>query len=69
MPMIYWEQSNRRLTMPNWHNVLNELQQMDSPFDVLRRKYIKELHDYTKRNVICYYSGWLQKSLLKKLLQ
>jgi ClpP class serine protease len=47
--------------MPNWHSVLNELQQMGSPFDILRRKYIKNFSDITGRNVICYYSGWLQK--------
>ncbi|MDR1315838.1 MAG: hypothetical protein LBK13_03095 [Spirochaetales bacterium] len=53
--------------MPNWHNILNELQQMGSPFDVLRRKYIKELHNYTGRNVICYYSGWLQKKGIEEV--
>jgi ClpP class serine protease len=53
--------------MPNWHDVLNELQQMGSPFDVLRRKYIKELHKHTGRNVICYYSGWLQKKGIEEV--
>ncbi len=47
--------------MPNWHNILNELNQTGSQFDVLRRKYLSKLHSITKRNVICYYSGWLQK--------
>jgi hypothetical protein len=47
--------------MPNWHNILNELQQMGSPYDVLRRKYVKQLHEVTGRNIISYYSGWLQK--------
>jgi hypothetical protein len=47
--------------MPNWHNILNELNQTGSQFDVLRRKYLSNLHSITKRNIICYYSGWLQK--------
>jgi len=47
--------------MPNWSDILIELNQMGSPFDVLRRKYTNELHKYTKRNVIVYYSGFIQK--------
>lgn len=47
--------------MPNWSELIKEIGQLGSPFDVLRRKYILELSRYTKRNVICYYSGWLQK--------
>ncbi len=47
--------------MPSWHQILNELQSAGSTHDVVRRRYIKQLHDLTKRNVIVYYSGWLQK--------
>ena len=47
--------------MPNWSELIKEIGQLGSPFDVLRRKYIGDLSKYTKRNVICYYSGWLQK--------
>lgn len=47
--------------MPNWSDLVKEIGQLGSPFDILRRKYVKELADYTGRNVICYYSGWLQK--------
>lgn len=47
--------------MPNWSELLREISAIGSPFDVLRRKYIRELSRYTKRNVICYYSGFLQK--------
>lgn len=47
--------------MPNWSDLLKEITQLGSPFDILRRKYIKELHNYTNRNIICYYSGFLQK--------
>ena len=47
--------------MPNWSELLTEIGRLGSPFDILRRKYVAELSRYTKRNVICYYSGWLQK--------
>jgi membrane-bound ClpP family serine protease len=38
-----------------------------SGYDVVRRKYIKELSDLTGRNVIVYYSGWLQKGSIREL--
>ena len=47
--------------MPNWSELLGEIGKLGSPFDILRRKYVSELARYTRRNVICYYSGWLQK--------
>ena len=47
--------------MANWSELVKEIGQLGSPFDILRRKYIADLARYTKRNVICYYSGWLQK--------
>ncbi|MBP3959588.1 hypothetical protein J8F10_30455 [Gemmata sp. G18] len=47
--------------MPDWNQVLNELRSNGSNFDVIRRKYLRRLHKLTKRNVIIYYSGWLQK--------
>ena len=47
--------------MPNWSDLVKEIGQIGSPYDILRRKYIKDLAQYTKRNVICYYSGFLQK--------
>lgn len=47
--------------MPNWSELVKEINHLGSPFDILRRKYVKELSDYTNRNVICYYSGFLQK--------
>ncbi len=53
--------------MPNWKEQLDEIKAMGSPYDVLRRKYLKELFDLTGRNVIIYYSGWLQKSNLPGL--
>lgn len=47
--------------MPNWSQLVKEIGQLGSPFDILRRKYINEPAAYKGRNVICYYSGWLQK--------
>ena len=51
--------------MPNWSDLLQEINQLGSPFDILRRKYISDLQAYTGRNVIAYYSGFLQKPELK----
>ena len=49
--------------MPSWYQVLEEIQNCKegNPFDYVRRKYLKELHEITGRNVIAYYSGFLQK--------
>lgn len=48
--------------MPSWNDVLNEIRQAGSIHDVTRRKYLSDLYSFTNRNVIIYYSGWLQKS-------
>ena len=53
--------------MSDWSQLVRELGQLGSSYDVLRRKYTKKLANYTKRNVICYYSGWLQKPELGSL--
>lgn len=47
--------------MPNWNQILNEVNSSGSTHDVLRRKYLKNLELITGRNTIIYYSGWLQK--------
>lgn len=47
--------------MPSWHEMLNEVNTAGSNFDIIRRKYLNLLHEKTKRNIIVYYSGWLQK--------
>lgn len=47
--------------MPNWHEIGQNIQQIGSPYDVIRREYLRELSNYTGRNTIIYYSGWLQK--------
>jgi ATP-dependent protease ClpP protease subunit len=48
--------------MPNWNSILDEINTTPSPHDSNRRKYLREYAELTDRNVIIYYSGWLQKS-------
>ena len=47
--------------MPNWTELLREIQVTGGTHDVVRRKYLSKLYRLTGRNVIAYYSGWLQK--------
>lgn len=52
--------------MPNWKEVLDEIQAeakkgTPNALDVIRRKYLLEIQKRTGRNVIAYYSGWLQR--------
>lgn len=51
--------------MPSWSSVLEEIGRRSTEgkqaLDVVRRKYLKQLHQHTGRNVIAYYSGWLQR--------
>lgn len=52
--------------MPNWKDVLGRIQATGSAHDVVRREAIRTLAEQTTRNVIVYYSGWLQKPELSK---
>jgi ATP-dependent protease ClpP protease subunit len=56
--------------VPNWNEILIEISAEDarqkaelvpSPFDVIRRKYLRALHEKTQRNIIAYYSAFLTK--------
>lgn len=47
--------------MAAWQELLNESNAVGSNFDVVRKRYLKKLSVYTRRNTIIYYSGWLQK--------
>lgn len=47
--------------MPNWGEVLQEIAGTTSPLDSVRRRYLSNLAKIRGRNVIAYYSGWLQK--------
>lgn len=50
--------------MAGLNEILNEINQVnfETPFDIVRRKYISEFAKKTSRNVICYYSAFLSKS-------
>lgn len=49
--------------MPSWGQVLSEIQSavIENPLDAIRRKYLGIMNKYTGRNIITYYSGFLQK--------
>lgn len=47
--------------MPDWNQILEELRDNGGKHDVIRRHYLTELNKLTKRNVMIYYSGWLQR--------
>ncbi len=44
--------------MPGWSDLLTEANKPS--VEVLRKQYIKKLSSYTSRNVLVFYSGWLQ---------
>ena len=48
--------------MPSWGDVLNKLNCAPNPMDEMRRRYLGIMHQYTGRNVIAYYSAFIQKS-------
>jgi membrane-bound ClpP family serine protease len=50
--------------VPSWDNVQSDIRAAGSGHDVVRRKALAELAEYTGRNVILYYSGWLEKQNL-----
>lgn len=55
--------------MPNWHEILNEIQEHQNEhsaaaaqtIDRIRRRHLKSLAALTQRNVIAYYSAFLTK--------
>lgn len=47
--------------MPTWKQVSDEMAGAVSPIDGVRRKYLEVMHEYTGRNVIAYYSAFIQK--------
>ena len=52
--------------MPNWNEIFREVevaaQTTEKPHDAVRHRYLKKFAEVTKRNVVLYYSGWLQKN-------
>lgn len=51
--------------MPSWGNVMERLNNEPNPVDTMRRKYLKTMFKYTGRNVIAYYSAFIQKPNLE----
>ncbi len=51
--------------MPDWNQLRNEIDAAGSTYDIIRRRYLRKLHELSGRNVIIYYSGWLQKRNLE----
>lgn len=47
--------------MPNWNQILRQIQAVPSPLDIVRKQYFLDLHAHTGRNIIAYYSAWLSK--------
>lgn len=45
--------------MANWNQVLSEISNRN-PYDTLRNEYLSKIAEHTRRNVMVYYSGWLQ---------
>lgn len=52
--------------MPTWDEILKDVSSSPNIYDITRRKYIRELSDYTGRNTIIYYSAYLQKPQLSR---
>lgn len=52
----------KEVYMAGFSDILREIGKTPSQLDFIRKKHIKTLARYTKRNVIVYYSGWLNKS-------
>ena len=46
--------------MASWGEVFSAVKSAPSPLDEVRASAIGKLAEYRGRNVICYYSGWLQ---------
>lgn len=62
--------------MPSWGELLQELQPHNDEsgnlvpglnVNQLREKYIRELSNFTGRNVIAYYSGWLKAGKMQNV--
>lgn len=54
--------------MPGFNEILDEVNRAGTLdiLDVIRKRYLSRLHNATGRNVIAYYSGWLERPPLSK---
>ena len=46
--------------MPGWPQISAEILATPRPHEIVRRRYLAAFHEKTGRNVILYYSGWMQ---------
>lgn len=46
--------------MPGWDEIMSEINNTPNNVDYIRKNYLKKLSQYTQRNTIAYYSGWLE---------
>lgn len=53
--------------MAGWDEILTEFGSTPSQTDSVRRKYLISLSEFTGRNIIAYYSGWLTKRLANNI--
>lgn len=53
--------------MPNWIEVSRAIENTPDPLKMLRKKYLSTMYKYTERNVIAYYSSFLQKPSLAQV--
>jgi len=55
--------------MPDWSEILDEINASDperpGAIDSIRQKYLQNLANYTERNILGFYSGWLQKPRMR----
>ena len=51
--------------MPNWTQVALQAQEMQDPLSHIRLHYLDVMQQYTGRNIIAYYSAFLQKPGIK----
>lgn len=51
--------------MPNWSEICDSIDRSErkDALDYYRREYLQNVHKLTGRNIIAYYSGYLQKQL------
>lgn len=47
--------------MPSWGEVLKQIKTAENPLNTMRHHYLDVMHQYTGRNVIAYYSAFIQK--------
>lgn len=47
--------------MPSWNDLFSEIKSQKKTCDEVRREQLQKFQQFRDRNLICYYSGWLNK--------